>query len=140
MLVFGLTSTVFDLLTFWVLLHVFHATESLFQTTWFVVSLLTELAVLLVLRTHRPAWSSRPGAWLWVTTLLVAMVALALPFIPAVATLFGLTALPAGLLGSMLLIVLAYLAATEFAKRRFYAAPRRKGPLHGRTNQRRPRH
>ncbi|MDR6536777.1 magnesium-translocating P-type ATPase [Variovorax soli] len=126
MLVFGLTSSLFDLLTFWLLLKVFHASEPLFQTSWFVVSLLTELAVLLVLRTHRPAWKSRPGTVLWTTTLLVAAVALALPFIHPVASLFGLVPLPPGLLGAMLIVVLAYVAATEFAKRRFYALPRRR--------------
>jgi Mg2+-importing ATPase len=137
MLVFGLISSLFDLLTFWLLLKVFHASEALFQTSWFVVSLLTELAVLLVLRTHRPAWSSRPGTLLWTTTVLVAIIALALPFIEPVATLFGLVALPAALLGSMILIVLAYVGATEFAKRRFYARPRRRTRAHERTQRRR---
>lgn len=136
MLVFGLTSTLFDLLTFWLLLKVFHASESLFQTSWFVVSLLTELAVLLVLRTHRPAWASRPGALLWITTLLVAVIALALPFIHPVAALFGLVAPPPGLLGSMLLVVLGYVAATEFVKRRFYALPSRRRRAHVRTKRR----
>ncbi len=55
MIVFGLISTAFDLVTFWVLLKLFHAAEREFQTVWFVVSVLTELAVLLVLRTRRPA-------------------------------------------------------------------------------------
>jgi Mg2+-importing ATPase len=136
MLVFGLTSTLFDLLTFWLLLKVFHASESLFQTSWFVVSLLTELAVLLVLRTHRPAWASRPGSLLWITTLLVAVIALALPFIHPLAALFGLVAPPPGLLGSMLLVVLGYVAATEFVKRRFYALPSRSRRAHVRTKRR----
>jgi Mg2+-importing ATPase len=127
MLVFGLMSSLFDLLTFWLLLNVFHASEAVFQTSWFVVSLLTELAVLLVLRTHRPAWSSRPGTVLWMTTAFVAVIALALPFFGAAAALFGLVPLPPALLGSMVLIVLGYVAATEFAKRRFYARPRRRG-------------
>jgi Mg2+-importing ATPase len=137
MLVFGLTSTLFDLLTFWLLLKVFHASESLFQTSWFVVSLLTELAVLLVLRTHRPAWASRPGTVLWITTLLVAMIAVALPFIHPVAALFGLVAPPPGLLGSMLLVVLGYVAATEFVKRRYYALPSRTRRTRVRTKRRR---
>jgi Mg2+-importing ATPase len=121
MLVFGLMSSLFDLLTFWLLLNVFHASEAVFQTSWFVVSLLTELAVLLVLRTHRPAWSSRPGTVLWMTTALVAAAALALPFFGPAAALFGLVPLSPTLLGSMLLIVLGYVAVTEFAKHRFYA-------------------
>jgi Mg2+-importing ATPase len=136
MLVFGLTSSLFDLLTFWLLLKVFHASGALFQTSWFVVSLLTELAVLLVLRTHRPAWGSRPGTALWMTTMLVAVIAVGLPFIDPLAALFGLVAPPPALLGSMLLVVLAYVATTEFAKRRFYALPRRNVRAHA-TRRRR---
>ncbi len=126
MLVFGLTSTVFDLLTFGLLLTVFNATERQFQTAWFVVSLLTELVVVLILRTQLPAWKSRPGTLLWTTTALVAGAAVALPFIHPLAALFGLVELAPGLLGSLLLVVLAYAAATEFAKRRFRATARRR--------------
>ena len=139
MLVFGLTSTLFDLLTFGLLLEVFHASESLFQTSWFVVSLLTELAVLLVLRTQRPAWKSRPGAPLWITTMGVAGIALALPFTGPLAALFGLVALPPGLLASMLLVVLGYVAATEYAKRRFHALTPRAGRRRLRQVRGRPR-
>lgn len=121
MLVFGLTSSLFDLFTFWLLLKVFDASEPLFQTCWFVVSVLTELAVLLVLRTHLPVWRSQPGILLWTTTVAVAALALALPFITPLAAPFGLVPMPPALLGSMLLVVLGYVAATEFAKRRYYA-------------------
>src|SRR6185503_11468666 len=100
MLVFGLTSSLFDLLTFWLLLNVFHASEAVFQTSWFVVSLLTELAVLLVLRTQHPVWRSRPATVLWTTTAGVAVVALVLPFFAPAAALFGLVPVPAALLGS----------------------------------------
>ena len=61
MVVFGLISSVFDLMTFAVLLLVFRADQATFQTFWFVVSLLTELAAVLVLRTHRPAFRSKPS-------------------------------------------------------------------------------
>ncbi len=124
MLLFGLTSSVFDLLTFWLLLKVFQAPEAEFQTAWFVVSLLTELAIVLVLRTHRPAWKSRPGTLLWVSTALVAAVALAWPFVPPLAGMFDLVPPPPALLASMLGIVAAYLAATELAKRFFMPRPR----------------
>jgi Mg2+-importing ATPase len=60
MIVFGLISSVFDLLTFAVLLLVFQAGEATFQTSWFIISLLTELAVVLVLRTHKPRLSQQP--------------------------------------------------------------------------------
>ena len=140
MLVFGLISTVFDLLTFGLLLKVFDAAEAVFQTAWFVVSLLTELAVLLVLRTHQPAWRSRPGTLLWTSTVAVAALALALPYIAPLAGLFGMVRLPLTLLGSVLLIVLAYGAATEFVKSRFYAKPsrRRRMPTHARQQRIRP--
>jgi Mg2+-importing ATPase len=120
MLVFGLTSTVFDLLTFGLLLKVFDAGEALFQTAWFVVSLLTELAVLLVLRTRLPLWRSRPGTLLWASTAAVAVLAIALPYSGAPAWLFGLVPLPGLLLGSLLAVVLGYAAATEWVKQRFY--------------------
>ena len=128
MLVFGLTSTVFDLLTFGLLLKVFDAGEAEFQTAWFVVSLLTELAVLLVLRTHRPAWRSRPSTLLWASTAAVAALALALPYAGAPARLFGLVPLPAALLGSLLAVVLAYARRHRMGQAALLCAARRAAP------------
>jgi Mg2+-importing ATPase len=120
MLVFGLTSTVFDLLTFFVLLRLFRADESSFQTTWFVVSLLTELGVVLVLRTRYPAWRSSPSALLLWSTIAAAALALLLPYTGGVASLFGFTPLPASLIAFALLVVATYMAATEIVKRWFF--------------------
>ena len=120
MIVFGLISTAFDLLTFFVLLRVFDATESVFQTAWFVVSVLTELAVLLVLRTQGPAWRSVPGRLLLWTTVAVAAFVVASPFIGPFASIFGLAALPSPLLCVMFAIVMGYVLATEFAKRWYF--------------------
>jgi len=121
MLVFGLISSVFDLLTFAVLLFLFAAGAALFQTAWFVVSLLTELAVVLVLRTRRPAWRSRPSRLLAWATVGVIAVALALPYCGPLAVLFGFVPLPAPLLAASLGIVAAYIGLTEWAKHRFHA-------------------
>jgi Mg2+-importing ATPase len=121
MIVFGLISTVFDLLTFGLLLHVFRASEPLFQTTWFIVSVLTELAVLLVLRTHQPALASMPGRTLLVATLIVAAIALSMPYLDGLAAAFGFVALPFRMLAVILCIVVAYVLTTEWAKLRFYA-------------------
>ena len=66
MVTFGLLSSVFDLLTFAVLLGVFRATPETFRTGWFVESLLTELVIALVVRTRRPFFRSRPGRLLLV--------------------------------------------------------------------------
>jgi magnesium-transporting ATPase (P-type) len=68
MIVFGLVSSIFDLLTFAALRLLFRAGEATFQTTWFVVSLLTELGVVLILRTRGPVWRSRPSTLLLWTT------------------------------------------------------------------------
>ena len=126
MIVFGLISTVFDLCTFIVLLEFFNADEAAFQSTWFIVSLLTELAVVLVLRTHLPCWTSRPGKLLLVSTAVVAMAAFTLPFMGPVAGLFGFVALPLNLLLAGIAIVAAYIVATEAAKRKFYMMPRQR--------------
>jgi Mg2+-importing ATPase len=120
MLVFGLTSTLFDLLTFFVLLQIFRANEATFQTTWFVVSLLTELGVVLVLRTRHPAWRSSPSVLLLWSTVAAAAVALVTPYAGRVASLFGFTPLPASLIAFALLVVATYLAATEIVKWRFF--------------------
>ena len=124
MLAFGLTSSVFDLLTFAVLLGVFAADEPVFRTAWFVVSLLTELAVVLVLRTSGPAWRSRPSPLLLAATLAVSAVALALPWSGPLAALFGFVPLPATLTGALLAIVLAYVAISETTKLWFAGTPR----------------
>jgi len=125
MIVFGLISTVFDLLTFLALLRVFDATESIFQTAWFVVSLLTELAVLLVLRTHGPALRSMPSSLLTWTTVAVVAAAVAVPYSGPLARIFGFVALPWPLLCAMVAIVVGYIVATELAKRWFYRSSRR---------------
>jgi Mg2+-importing ATPase len=122
MVTFGLVSSAFDLMTFAVLVRVFDASEPLFQSAWFVVSLLTELAVVLVLRTRGPFWRSRPSTLLAGSTFVVGLVALALPFVPAMRQWFGFVALPPALLAALAAIVLGYLATTEVVKRRIGAA------------------
>ncbi len=120
MVVFGLISTAFDLLTFIILVRVFQADRMEFQSTWFVVSLLTELAVVMVLRTRRSFWSSRPGPVLLAATLTVAVLGVALPFLPLVAEAFGLASLQPRMLAAGGVIVVLYLLTTEAMKRVFY--------------------
>ena len=120
MVVFGLISTAFDLLTFVILVRVFHADMVEFQSTWFVVSLLTELAVVMVLRTRRSFWSSRPGPVLLAATITVALLGVALPWMPFVAEAFGLAALQLRILAAGGVIVVLYLLTTEAMKRAFY--------------------
>jgi Mg2+-importing ATPase len=121
MVVFGLISTAFDALTFALLWFVLRAAPDEFRTAWFVESLLTELMILLVVRTHRPIWASAPSRALWASTLAVAAVAVALPWTPWVAQAFGFVALPAVVLAALAAITLLYTLANEAAKRRFFA-------------------
>lgn len=120
MLVFGLVSSVFDIVTFLVLRGLFHVDEATFQTTWFVVSVLTEIAALLTLRTRRPSWRSRPGAWIVGLSVLVGLTVLVAPFVPSVAAAIDLRPLSLALLGFGLAVVVAYGAATEVTKARYY--------------------
>ena len=120
MVVFGLLSSIFDLLTFAALLLLFQAGEATFQTTWFVVSLLTELGVVLILRTRGPAWRSRPSATLLWTTVAATVFALAVPFFGPGSRLFGFVPLSPREIGTVVGIVTTYLAATEATKRWFF--------------------
>jgi Mg2+-importing ATPase len=120
MVVFGLVSSLFDLGSFAILLFVFHAAAEEFRTAWFVVSLLTEVVVLLVMRTRRRLLRSRPGLPLVATSVAVAAAALAMPFVPALAVPLGFVPLPPRLLAVAVGITLAYGVTTELAKHRFF--------------------
>ncbi|MBC7576596.1 MAG: magnesium-translocating P-type ATPase [Tardiphaga sp.] len=136
MIVFGLVSSVFDLLTFTVLLRVFHAGEAVFQTSWFLISLLTELAVVLILRTRSGVLRSRPSRLLLWSTLAAVVATLAIPFLGRLSGVFGFVPLSFAEMGAVGAILLLYMAATEAAKRWFY---RPGSLLRGRTRRARPR-
>lgn len=120
MLVFGLISSMFDALTFVVLLLLFEANEVVFQTSWFVISLLTQLTVVLVLRTRRPLMRSRPGQLLFLSTVVLAVTAISLPFVPAIAAIFGFLPLSLPLMSAIAVIVMGYVVATEAVKVWFF--------------------
>ncbi|HWO23575.1 MAG TPA: magnesium-translocating P-type ATPase [Kofleriaceae bacterium] len=123
MLEFGVLSSAFDALTFATLYFGFGASPELFRTGWFVESLLTELAIALVVRTRRRAWHSAPGRLLVWTSAAVAAFAFALPYLP-VGPWLGLTPPPPGILLAITGIAAAYVLASEQAKVWFYRPPR----------------
>lgn len=127
MLVFGLLSTIFDLLTFAVLILLFRADETTFRTMWFLVSLLTELGVVFVLRTRRSWLRSAPSPLLLWTSVATAAAAFALPYAGALAGIFSFTPLSAGMLAASVAIVACYLVATETAKQIYFRSKRTKG-------------
>jgi Mg2+-importing ATPase len=118
MVVFGLLSSVFDILTFLTLRLGFGVGAALFRSGWFIESTVTELAVMLVLRTNRPFWRSRPGRALLGSSVAVAAVTIALPYSPLAGPL-GLVAVPAGILAALVGLTALYVIANEAAKRRF---------------------
>jgi Mg2+-importing ATPase len=120
MLVFGILSSVFDYLTFGALLIVLKATPELFRTGWFLESVLSATAIVLVIRSRRPFFRSRPGVYLVAASCMIFGVTLVLPFSP-LAGLFNFQPLPREFLLLVGVILLLYMGAAELAKRVFYA-------------------
>lgn len=116
MVVYGLVSTAADMATFAVMLHVWDSGIAEVRTGWFTVSLLTEVVALLVLRTSRPAWRSRPGRALVGASFFVAAVAVLVPggVLPDV---FGFARLDGVVVATLMAVVVAYAITTEVAKR-----------------------
>jgi Mg2+-importing ATPase len=119
MLVMGPVSSIFDFLTFGLLLLVFHANEALFQTGWFVESLATQVLVIFVLRTRGNPLKSRPHPLLASTSIAVVAVAVALPFTPLGAW-FGFVPPSAAFLLAIGGLTVSYLALAQAAKWAFY--------------------
>jgi Mg2+-importing ATPase len=128
MFTFGLVSSLFDFLTFGLLLLIIHATPEQFRSGWFIESLLTELLVAMVVRTRRPFYKSRPGRWLLISTVIVCLIAFAIPYLPF-NHLLGFLPLPAGLMAMLLLITVLYVLSTEIVKQAFYRRLSGRQPL-----------
>ncbi|MGA7666602.1 MAG: HAD-IC family P-type ATPase, partial [Pseudolabrys sp.] len=126
MLVLGSVSSIFDFLTFGLLLWVFNATETLFQTGWFMESLATQVLVIFVIRTRGSPLRSRPNPLLAGTSLIVAAVGVLLPY-TAIGRWFGFVPLPLTFLAALGAMVGCYLVLAEGVKRWFY----RRFPPHG---------
>jgi P-type Mg2+ transporter len=116
MIFIGPISSIYDFLTFFVMLEVFHAGQSLFHTAWFVESLATQTLVIFVIRTSGNPFRSRPSRALTVTVLLVVAVGMVLPFTP-LARVLGFTPLPPLFFLFLLVATVTYLALVEVAKR-----------------------
>jgi Mg2+-importing ATPase len=126
MLVLGPVSSIFDFLTFGLLLLVFHANEALFQTGWFIESLATQVLVIFILRTRRNPFRSRPSTVLAVTSIGVVAAAVLLPWTP-VGAWFGFVRPSLNFLLTIAALVVMYLALAQGVKAAFY----RLRPLQG---------
>ncbi|BBO32291.1 magnesium-translocating P-type ATPase [Lacipirellula parvula] len=118
MIVFGPLSSLFDFVTFCVLLKM-GGNKELFRTAWFFESLISACLVVVVVRTRRPFWKSQPGRLLSLANALMISAAFILPFLAWTGTL-GFVPLPPTLIVVLMTIVAAYVGSVEVAKRWFY--------------------
>jgi Mg2+-importing ATPase len=119
MITFGIVSSMFDFLTFGLLLLVLHATQIEFRTGWFLESVISASLIVLVIRSRKPFFKSQPGRYLLIATLSIFIVTMILPYTP-VASIFGFSPLPVTFLLSIGLIVLIYIFTAEIVKKIFY--------------------
>jgi len=119
MITFGLVSSIFDYLTFCLLLLILHASEAQFRTGWFLESVVSASIIVLVIRSRKPFFRSRPGKYLLIATLSIAVITLILPFTP-LGNIFGFIPLSLSTYLLILLIVVLYIFVAEITKRIFY--------------------
>ena len=119
MITFGILSSVFDYMTFGVLLFVLHATVGQFRTGWFMESVVSATMIVLVIRTRGPFYTSRPSRYLFIATMVIVAVILALPYTP-LAGIFGFEPLPLAFILIMFAIVGLYVIMAEVTKKVFY--------------------
>jgi len=119
MLTFGLVSSVFDYLTFGVLLFILHATQDQFRTGWFLESVISASLIVLVIRSRKPFFKSRPAKYLLIATLATVGVTVALPYTP-LGPLFGFSRVPLSFLLLITMIIALYIVSAEIVKAAFY--------------------
>ncbi len=119
MITFGIVSSLFDFMTFGVLRYMLDATPEQFRTGWFLESVISASLIVLVIRTKKSFFRSKPGNPLVLATLLIFGVTLALPFTP-LGAIFGFTPLPPAILIVLGVIILLYMTAAEIVKKIFY--------------------
>lgn len=121
MMVMGPVSTIFDLMTFAVLLLVFHAGEGFFRTGWFVESLVTQILMIFAARTRRSLFASRPQGTVIALAIGASAFTVALPFLPVVGTWFAFVRPPTAFFAFLVLAVAGFMVTIELVKRAFYA-------------------
>ena len=119
MFVIGPISSMFDFLTFYVMLVILQANEKLFQTGWFVESLCTQVMVIFIIRTHGNPLNSHAHPLLIATSLAVVATAILLPF-TSIGTYFGFVPLPMKYYLILGIMVFIYLCIVEVVKQVFY--------------------
>jgi Mg2+-importing ATPase len=119
MVTFGLLSSIFDFMTFGVLIFLLHADVAQFRTGWFMESVVSASMIVLIIRTRRPFFTSRPSRYLFAATMLVIVAVVVLPFTP-LAGILGFQPLPPLFILVMFCIVGIYVLMAEVTKKLFY--------------------
>jgi Mg2+-importing ATPase len=120
MLAFGVLSSVFDYLTFGALLFILSAGMKEFRTGWFLESVISAALIVLVIRTRRPSFRSKPGRNLMIATLAVIGATLVIPYTPRLGELLNFTSIPAEFILLLLGILALYFIGAEATKKAFY--------------------
>lgn len=119
MIIIGPISSIFDFITYGVMLFVFHSSAALFHTGWFIESLCTQTLVIYVIRTAKiPFVESMPSKFLMFTSLLIVAIGIIIPFSP-LAKPFGFVAPPPAYFIALFFIVASYLFLVQVAKKWF---------------------
>jgi P-type Mg2+ transporter len=120
--VFGPLSSVFDFITFWILLALLHAGPTEFRTGWFVESIATQTLIIYVIRTRRiPFFRSRPSLPMLLVPTAAAAIGIVLPF-TGLSHVLGFTPLPAAFFLVLIVLIVAYMVLVDVAKALFYRA------------------
>jgi P-type Mg2+ transporter len=119
MITFGLVSSIFDYLTFGALLTFLNATQDQFRTGWFLESVISASLIVLVIRSRKPFFKSRPSNYLFMATLLVVIATVILPF-TLLGEIFGFTQLSISFHLLLAMIVVLYIVTAEITKAIFY--------------------
>lgn len=119
MWIFGLLSSAFDYLTFAALIFILHATPAQFRTGWFLESVISATLIVLVIRTRKPFYRSKPGKYLLIATICIIIFTMLLPLSPFLG-LFGFEHLPFKFILILVLITIFYIFTAELVKKIFY--------------------
>ena len=116
MCILGPVSSLFDFLTFYILLTLFHANEAFFQTGWFVESIVTQVLIIFAIRTRKAIWRSRPHFCIVAMALGIAALSIIMLFVPASASGFHFVHLPGIFFGFLAAALIGYFLLVEGIK------------------------
>ena len=120
MVFFGIISSIFDLTWICLLLFMLKPSVEVFRTSWFIESAITEVLVLLILRTQLSVFKSKPSKYLLITSILAVFIALWITYLTIGKTLFGFEVIPLSFMLMIIGLVLVYLILVEIAKHYFF--------------------